>query len=141
VPDLFSGPEHLRQHLASRVLPAELQASFAAAHEHMAEQIGKLKVQLEHLDHTLVDAASHAGSKMLYQINRLRGRAARAEIRRNQEIARHADGLSSALYPNKDLQERVFPGAIYVARYGEELLEGLLGQLCMECPDHQLIFL
>ncbi|HZU21867.1 MAG TPA: bacillithiol biosynthesis BshC, partial [Terriglobales bacterium] len=139
--DLFHGPERTRERLASRALPAELDSHFTQVCGAVSEQLASLQSQLEQLDHTLVDAARHAGSKMLYQLERLRGRAARAELRRNSEIARHADRLSSSLFPNRDLQERVYPGALYLARYGRELLDGLLQQVHIECQDHQVVFL
>ena len=141
LPDLFSGPEHTRERLAARVLPAQLQSRFATTRDDLSERLTGLQTELEKLDHTLVDAARRAGSKMCYQLERLRGRAARAELRRNEEVARHADRLSSALYPNKALQERVYPGAYYLARYGDDLLSGLLDHVHIECPDHQVVSL
>jgi bacillithiol biosynthesis cysteine-adding enzyme BshC len=141
VTDLFAGPEHTRERLAVRVLPAQVQAHFSQSREAITQQLAALQTNLEKLDRTLVDAAKRAGSKMLYQLERLRSRAARAELRRNDEVSRHADRLSLALYPDKDLQERIYPGALYLARYGPDLLASLLEQIHIECPDHQLVYL
>lgn len=141
LPDLFAGPEETRERLASRTLPDRLQSAFSNTHDDMEEHLAAIREQLQQLDSTLVDAASRAGAKMTYQLDRLRGRAARAELRRNEEIARHADRLSYSLYPNKGLQERIFPGAYFLARYGNALLDGLLEQVRIECHDHQVVFI
>lgn len=141
LPDLFAGPEHTREGLAARALPRELQSHFANTREDFAKRLAGLQSDLEKLDRTLVDAAKRAGTKIQYQVDRLRRRAARAEMRRNEEVAQHADRLSLALYPNKDLQERVYPGAYYVARYGTEMMGSLLDQIHIECPDHRVVIL
>ncbi len=73
------------------------------------------------------------------QINRLQGRASRAELLRNEVIARHADALSDALFPHKVLQEREVAGVSFVARYGPELLANLYREIHPDCHDHQVI--
>lgn len=141
LPELLAGLDHTRELLARRVLPAELDAEFSRAAEDLRAHVAVLSHRFEHLDRTLVDAAQRASRKMQYQLERLRGRAARAELRRNEEISRHAERLSTALFPNKGLQERTYPGAYFLARYGDSLLSDLLEQVRIECPDHQVIHL
>jgi hypothetical protein len=66
-------------------------------------------------------------------------RTSRAELLRNEVIARHADFLSDALFPNKALQEREVAGVSFVARYGPELLATLYQTIQPDCHDHQVI--
>ncbi|MBV8207408.1 MAG: bacillithiol biosynthesis cysteine-adding enzyme BshC [Acidobacteria bacterium] len=139
LPDLFAGLERSREWLARRVIPGSLQKSFDSAAADLSTDLAVVSKELQALDPTLVASATRAASKMAYQLERLRGRAARAELRRNQEIARHADRLSFALYPNQQLQEREYPGAYYGARYGTGLLDELLRQIKLDCPHHQVI--
>ena len=61
----------------------------------------KISESLASLDPTLVEAAGRATNKMQYQIGRLQKRAAQAELRRNEIIARHAAQIENALYPRK----------------------------------------
>jgi uncharacterized protein YllA (UPF0747 family) len=96
---------------------------------------------LASLDPTLVESAQRAGRKMQYQLGKLRARAARAELRRNEVLARHADLLSNALYPDKTLQERELAGIYFASRYGGELLRGLYETIHTECLDHQVVTL
>ena len=139
--DLFAGPEHTRELLATRSLPPGLQSQFDQATAALTAALEAVTKSLETLDPTLVEAASRSGSKILYQLQHLRSRAASAELRRAEEVGQHADWLSSALYPNKDLQEREISGISFVARHGLPLLQELLACARGGCPDHQVLHL
>ena len=139
LPDLFHGPEKLREILATRTLPTDLQGRFAEAKASLEKSLGAIRESLARLDSTLVDAASNAEEKMKYQLAQLEARAARAEAQRNEVITRHAESLSSALYPNKALQEREIAGVSFVARYGPSLLQNLYETIHTDCHDHQVI--
>jgi bacillithiol biosynthesis cysteine-adding enzyme BshC len=137
--DLFHGPEKLRETLAARTLPSDLQGRFTDAKATLEKSMGAIRETLARLDSTLVDAASNAEEKMKYQLAQLEARAARAEVQRNEVITRHADSLSSALYPHKALQEREIAGIGFVSKYGPELLQNLYATIHTDCHDHQVI--
>ena len=139
--DLFQGPERLRELLAARALPGELQAAFEEADDSLKRSLGKIRAALERLDKTLVDSSDNAASKMHHQLESLRARAARAELRQTEVLTRHAELLSRALYPNKILQEREFPAIYFLARYGTAFLHDLYGSIHPDCLDHQVITL
>ena len=139
VPDAFQGIEALRQKLASRTLPAGLQAAFERANKSVEESFSGLKEALAKLDPTLVDASQTGASKVLYQLDRLRERATAAELRRSEVVSRHAEALSQALYPSGALQERGVAGIYFVARHGTELLKSLHDTMRTDCHDHQIL--
>ncbi len=139
LPDLFSGPERLREILAGRALPQELQGAFDHAEAALKESMSAVGNALAGLDKTLVDSANHASEKMQYQLGQLRAKASRAELRQSEIIGRHADLLSNALYPNKSLQERELAGVYFIARYGGEFLQTLYDAHQSNCLDHQII--
>jgi bacillithiol biosynthesis cysteine-adding enzyme BshC len=139
VPDAFQGIEALRQKLASRTLPAGLQAAFERANKSVEESFSGLKEALGKLDPTLVDASQTGASKVLYQLDRLRERAMAAELRRSEVVSRHAEALSQALYPSGALQERGVAGIYFVGRYGTELLRSLHDTMRTDCHDHQIL--
>ncbi len=141
VPDIFQGPEGLRESLAKHTLPADLQAAFDRAESSLKQSLGSIQQSLERLDKTLVEASVNAGSKMQHQLEQLRSRAARAELRQSEILGRHAELLGHALYPNKVLQEREIGGVYFVARHGSELLRGLYDTLRTDCLDHQIVSL
>ena len=139
VPDAFQGLEALRQTLASRTLPAGLQAAFERANKSVEESFSGLQEALAKLDPTLVEASQTGVSKVHYQLDRLRERATAAELRRSEVVSRHAEGLSQALYPNGALQERGVAGIYFAARHGTELLRTLHDTLRTDCHDHQIL--
>ena len=141
VPDIFQAAEGLRETLASHTLPPDLQTAFDRADSSLKQSLASIQQSLERLDKTLVEAAANAGSKMHHQLEQLRSRAARAELRQSEILGRHAELLSNALYPNKVLQEREIGGVYFLARHGTELLQNLHDTLQTSCLDHQIISL
>jgi bacillithiol synthase len=139
--DLFHGPETLREHMASRTLPKELQSAFDQAEVLLEKSLAAIREALARLDSTLVGSAGNAASKMQHQLAQLRSRAARAELRQTEVLGRHADLLCNSLYPNKILQEREIAGVYFVARHGAEFLRGLYDAIHTDCLDHQVISL
>ncbi|HZU32205.1 MAG TPA: bacillithiol biosynthesis BshC, partial [Candidatus Angelobacter sp.] len=139
LPELFNGPEKTRELIGSRALPDSILKSFDQAAEHLEQALTLIQGPLEKLDKTLVDAAENAGTKMRYQLQTIRDKAARAETRKNSEVQHHADELSTALYPNKDLQERGIGAAYFLLKYGHGVLEQIKDQTQAQCAAHQVI--
>jgi len=140
-PDVFQGPEALRERVAAKILPPQLQRAFDDAQINLQHSMTAVREALARLDKTLVDAADNASSKMQHQLESLRARAARAELRQSEIANRHAQQLSNALFPHKTLQEREVAAIFYVSRYGVEFLQTLHDFLQIDCHDHQLIML
>jgi bacillithiol synthase len=141
LPDLFAGPEALRELLGQRTLPQDLENAFTKANSSLEAALDGIRDALTRLDVTLVEAATKAGSKMTHQLTELRARAARAEVRQSEVLARHAELLSNTLFPNKTLQEREVGGIYFVSRYGKELLHQLYDAIHPDCVDHQVVTL
>jgi bacillithiol biosynthesis cysteine-adding enzyme BshC len=139
LPDLFLGPENLREQMASRTLPEELQSAFDQAEVSLEKSLAAIREGLARLDSTLVDSATNAASKMQHQLSQLRSKAARAELRQTEVLTRKADVLSNLLYPGKALQEREIAGVYFVARYGKEFLRDVYETIHPDCVDHQVI--
>ncbi len=139
LPDVLLGPERVREALAARSLPSELQGRFDEAYASVERSMAAVRDAIGKLDSTLLDTAESAKSSMVHQIDRLRARVSRAEQQRNEVITRHADALSNALFPQKALQEREVAGVSFVARYGPGLLADLYQQVHPDCHDHQVI--
>ena len=137
--DLSHGPETLRELLGRNTLPQDLQTAFDAADTSLDKSLASIREALARLDVTLVDSAKTAGEKMHYQLNQLRSRAARAELRQSEILNRHAEFLSNTLYPNKALQEREISGIYFLARHGTNLLHELYETIHTDCLDHQVI--
>lgn len=139
LPDVFRGPEKLREFVAEKALPDTIMKSFDSAAEHLEQAITAIHGPLGKLDSTLLDASENAAGKMRYQLQSLREKAARAEARKNTELQRHADEISSLLYPNKSLQEREVGAAYFLLKYGAGFVQQLKEKLQVGCLDHQII--
>ncbi|MGA2457011.1 MAG: bacillithiol biosynthesis cysteine-adding enzyme BshC [Terriglobales bacterium] len=139
LPEVLQGTEKVREAIAARSLPSDLQARFSEAYASAEQSMAAVREAIGKLDSTLIQAADRARMSMWNQINRLHRRASRAELLRNEVITRHADALIHALFPHKALQEREVAGVSFVARYGPELLANLYQMIRPDCHDHQVI--
>jgi bacillithiol biosynthesis cysteine-adding enzyme BshC len=139
LPEVLLGPEKIREAIAARSLPSDLQARFTEARASVEKSMAALRESIGRLDSTLIDTAESTQASMSNQIDRLQARVARAEQLRNEVVTRHADALSNALFPYKALQEREVAGVSFVARYGRELLANLYEQIQVDCHDHQVV--
>jgi bacillithiol biosynthesis cysteine-adding enzyme BshC len=137
--EIFRAPEEVREMIAGRSLPRDLQEKFSEAYLGVEKYMTAVRESIGKLDSTLIASADRARVRMWYQINQLHRRASRAELLRDEVIARHADTLSQALFPNRSLQEREVGGISFVARYGTQLLSDLYPHINPDCHDHRLI--
>src|SRR5262249_41670929 len=133
------GPESVRAHLGAKALPQGLQLAFEDAEVSLDKSLEQLKENLSRLDVTLADASARTGSKIRYQLKRLKERAARAEMVRNEVLDRKWRLLNNALYPNKTLQERELGGINFLARHGLDLLRLLYQTMNAGCIDHHVV--
>ena len=141
LPELFRGESYLRERLASRVLPAAVQQQFEQGTQTIDQLIARFTGPLGKLDPTLVDAAVKAGRKMHHQVQRLAGKAARAELRKNEQLSREAAELMNGLFPANTLQERIIPGIFLLSAHGMGLLEKLVETAGGHCSGHQMLYL
>ena len=137
--DIFQGPDKVREMIATRSLPPDLQTRFSAARADVVRSMSALHDSIDKLDSTLTRAAERAQKRMTYQVERLERQAARSEAVRNEVIDRHTETVCNALYPYKTLQEREIGGVSFLARYGTSLLEHLYQTIHTDCHDHQLV--
>ncbi len=141
LPDFFRGEEALRELLGARALPQHLQAALGQATASLERSLSEVRDALAQLDPTLVDSSRISESKMRYQLNKIRARAARAELHKTEILHRHAQRLSISIYPNRTLQERTIGGISMLARTGPQLLDDLYQMLNPDCLGHQVVSL
>jgi bacillithiol biosynthesis cysteine-adding enzyme BshC len=141
LPELFHGEENLKQLLGSRVLPGDIDRILDDTAEKLRLGIREMQDSLRTLDPSLVPAAEKAARKMHHQVGRLRARAARAELQRDEYLARDAAELIASLHPEKALQERVLAGVAFLAANGLDFLDLLIEAANSDCGAHQLLYL
>jgi uncharacterized protein YllA (UPF0747 family) len=131
--------ESLSQLLAARAIPIEGKRKLAAAGNALDADLQGLLAWMHGLDAGLGRSADTAASKMRYQMNRLRRLAANFQLQKEASLARHAEAIIQALYPEGGLQERLHGAAYYFARYGIELAEQLATAAEKLCPGHAVL--
>ena len=133
--------ESLTQLLAARAIPIDGKRKLANAGNALDQELEILLGWMRSLDDGLGRSAETAASKMRYQMNRLRRLAANFQLQREASLARNAQTISQALYPEGGLQERLHGAAYYFARHGFELAEELVDRAAKLCPGHTILWL
>jgi len=133
--------DSLAQLLAARAIPVEGKRKLAAAGTALDAELTDLQEWMQRLNPDLGRSAGTAASKMRYQMNRLRRLAANFQLQREESLARHAQAISTALFPEGQQQERVHGAAWYFARHGFELAEELVENAAKGCTGHTALWL
>jgi bacillithiol biosynthesis cysteine-adding enzyme BshC len=139
LPDAMTTAESLAQRLGARAMPIEGKRKLAAVGNAVEKELAALTEYLAAMDAPLGRAAEVSGSKMLYQMNRLRRMAATFELQKETSLRKHAEAITLNVFPNGHPQERVVAGVWFMAKYGEGLVERLVGVAANQCPGHVVV--
>jgi bacillithiol biosynthesis cysteine-adding enzyme BshC len=139
LPDAMTTAEALAQRLGARAMPIEGKRKLAAVGNAMETELAALTEYLAGMDESLGRGAKVSGSKMLYQMNRLRRMTATFELQKEASLRKHADAIALNVFPGGHPQERVIAGVWFMARYGDGLVERLVGVAGNQCPGHVVV--
>jgi len=137
--DVMTTPAELAQRLGARAMPIAGKRKLAAVGNAMDAELTGLTEYLGAMDASLGRAAEVSGSKMRYQMNRLRRLAATFELQKEASLKKHADALALNLFPDGHPQERVLGGVWFLARYGEGLIARLVEEAKTMCGGHAVV--
>ncbi len=132
-------PAALAAHLARQTVPAGLAANLAAQREAAAQGFAAVGSQVAAVDPSLVDFVRTAGEKVRHQFDQVEAKLARSLARRQEDLARQAHHLVGQLYPQRQLQERLWNSAAAALRLGPLWPALLHDQLQPARPDHQFV--
>jgi len=139
LPDAMTTPEALAQRLGARAMPIEGKRKLAAVGNALEKELGALTEYLGRMDASLGKSAEVSGSKMRYQMDRLRRMAATFELQKAASLRKHAEAITLNVFPDGHPQERVVAGVWFMARYGDGLVERLVGVAGNQCPGHVIV--
>jgi bacillithiol biosynthesis cysteine-adding enzyme BshC len=139
LPDAMTTAEALAQRLGARAMPIEGKRKLAAVGNAVEKELAALTEYLSGMDESLGRAAEVSGSKMLYQMNRLRRMAATFELQKEASLRKHAEAITLNVFPDGHPQERVVAGVWFMAKYGDGLVERLVGVAENQCPGHVVV--
>ncbi len=139
LPDVMTTAENLAQRLGARAMPIEGKRRISATGHAMDAELNALTEYLGAMDESLGRSAVVSGSKMRYQMNRLRRMAATFELQKEASLRKHAEAVTLSVYPDNHLQERVLGGIWFLARFGEGLIDRLVHEAENQCAGHVVI--
>lgn len=139
LPDAMTTAEALAQRLGARAMPIESKRKLAAVGNAVETELAALTEYLGGMDDSLGRAAQVSGSKMLYQMNRLRRMGATFELQKQASLRKQAAAITLNVFPGGQPQERVVAGVWFMAKYGEGLVERLVGAAGNQCPGHVVV--
>ena len=139
LPDAMTTAEVLAQRLGARAMPIEAKRKLAAVGNAMETELEALTDYLAAMDATLGRSAGVSGSKMRYQMNRLRRMAATFELQKESSLRKHALAITLNVFPDGHPQERVIAGVWFIAKFGDGLAERLVEVAGNQCPGHVVV--
>ncbi len=139
LPDAMTTAEELAQRLGARAMPMEAKRKLAAAGDALDAALTAATEYMSGLDESLGRTAEVSGSKMRYQMNRLRRMASSFELQKEASLGKHAAAITLNLFPEGHPQERLVAGVWFLARHGEGLVERLVTEAKSHCPGHVVI--
>jgi uncharacterized protein YllA (UPF0747 family) len=139
LPDAMTTADELAQRLGARAMPIEAKRKLASVGNALEKELAVLTEYLGGMDESLGRAAEVSGSKMLYQMNRLRRMAATFELQKEASLRKHAEAITLNVFPNGHPQERVVGGVWFMAKYGDGLVDRLVGVAANQCPGHVVV--
>ncbi len=131
--------DELAQRLGARAMPIEAKRRLAAVGNAMETELAALTQYMAGMDESLGRAAEVSGSKMLYQMNRLRRMTATYELQRQASLGKHATAITLNLFPEGHPQERLLAGVWFLARYGDGFVERMVVEAEGFCPGHIVV--
>lgn len=140
LPDLWVRPEALVMRLAAAAIPVAQKRQLSRTGNALDRELQALVDQMQQQTPALGHAARIAGSKMLYQMNRLRRLSARHRLEQETAIAQKAARLSQRLFPKNNLQERELAGVAFLSA-AANLPQVLVEHAAPSGTPHQAIFL
>jgi uncharacterized protein YllA (UPF0747 family) len=141
VTDTLTHEEALHERMAHALVPENVESSFSGTASGLERELEGLSGELEAFDPTLGAALQKSRAKILYQLQKLRRKAARETLRRQVKAGADAEFLHNLIYPHRHLQERFYSILPFLAQHGLDTISRLFQATGQECPDHRVLTL
>jgi bacillithiol biosynthesis cysteine-adding enzyme BshC len=139
--DFFGGLDPVIARVVEGHLGAEVAGAFDETDAAVARALDELQTRLRGFDPTLADALDGGRRKITHQLEGLRARFHRAQMRQDRAVFRQLERAATALYPEKGLQERHVNVTSLLARHGRYLVEWIHDAIDLSNTDHQVVYL
>jgi bacillithiol biosynthesis cysteine-adding enzyme BshC len=145
LPDVMQPVDEFVQRLGARAMSLEAKRHLASAGNALDDALKAAEDYLGSLDPSLGRSAEVSGSKMRYQMGRLRRLAANYALNKEASLRKHASAMALHLFPDGHPQERVIAGAWFLSAFeahggaGTEFVARLVQEAANQCPGHIII--
>jgi bacillithiol biosynthesis cysteine-adding enzyme BshC len=139
--DFFGGLDPVIARVVEGHLGTGIAGAFDETDATVSRALDELQVKLRDFDPTLASALDGGRRKIAHQLEGLRARFHRAQMRRDRAVLRQLERASTALYPEKSLQERHVNVTSLLARHGRYLVEWIHDAIDLSTNDHQVVYL
>ena len=139
--DFFGGLDPVIARVVEEHLGTEVAAAFDEADAGVTRALDALHSKLSGFDPTLAAALGGGRRKIAHQLEGLRARFHRAQMRRDRAALRQLERAATALYPGKSLQERHLNVTSLLARHGRYAVGWLHDAIDLSTSDHQVLYL
>ena len=137
--DFSRGEDALRERMAASLVPPALKHAMARTRDEVDASTLRLRANLTGFDPTLAEAMDRGRRKILFQLGKIEGKAARETLRRNERAEADAARLGGLIYPQRHLQERFYSILPLVAKHGLDLIATIYQQVNLDSPDHRIL--
>lgn len=139
--NLFEGYDNVMSYIVENHLGVETAKAFDNTDATINKQLDELQKALKEIEPTLAEALDVGRNKINYQLQGLRTRFHKAQLKRDEASHRQIERAIAALYPNKALQERHISIVSLLARHGRYAIRWIYDAMSLETNDHQVVYL
>jgi bacillithiol biosynthesis cysteine-adding enzyme BshC len=138
--DFFGGLDSVIARVVEEHLGADVARALDETDADLSRALDRLRERLRGFDPTLADALEGGRKKIKHQLEGLRARFHRAQMARDRAVLRQLERASTALFPEKTLQERHLNVTSLLARHGRYVVEWIHDAIDLSTNDHQIIY-
>lgn len=113
--------------------------AFLNAFENIEKVFDELENSVSEVDPTLIEAVRKTKAKSKQQIDALKSKVEKAQLRRYEDSLRQIERAMNLIYPNNNLQERELNIIYFLNKYGMDFVKRIYSQLSINKFAHQII--
>ena len=129
VSDCMAPLPDLESAVAQRIVPPSLRDALEHRRSRIGDALGGIEAALRDFDPTLATSFGLSQRKIEYQLDKIAAKVSRESLRRDRTARRHARRLASWIYPQGNLQERVYSVLPFVAKFGPSFVERVVSAI------------
>jgi len=139
IPDIWSKADHIIPEAAKAAIPESMEMGLRLARSHLDQDFESLAGEIAAFEPTLKNSAGLAQGRMHQQWSFLEKKILQAAKKRNEIAVQQLRQAIDNLYPNRNLQERVFNIVPYLIKYGPAFMDKLDQAVEIDEHDHQIM--